>query len=104
MTRAGLTATIRLVPQDNRITIHGRAAWALLQLTDAGVTGCTPVEHPGPRWSGYVHKLRTIYGIDIETVTETQGGPFAGHHARYVLRSHVEVLHRSDCPEGRVAA
>src|ERR1700687_3438433 len=23
-----------------------------------GVRHCTPIDHPGPRWSGYVHKLR----------------------------------------------
>jgi winged helix domain-containing protein len=104
MTSPGLMAIVPLSPEDKRITFHGRVAWALLMLKDAGENGCTPFDHPGPRWSGYVHKLRTVYGIDIETVTETHGGPFAGHHARYVLRSNVEVLHRNDCAGGAVAA
>ena len=31
-------------------------------------------------------------GIDIATITEAHGGPYAGHHARYVLKSKVERL------------
>ena len=54
-----------------------------------GRTGCTPIETPGPRWSAYVFDLRGM-GLDIETVTEPNTGPFAGTHARYVLRSVVE--------------
>jgi hypothetical protein len=46
---------------------------------------------PGPRWSGYVFKLRRL-GILIETLHEQHGGPFPGRHARYVLRSPVMVL------------
>ncbi len=75
----------------------GRVAWALLELAAAGQHGCTPIDNPGPRWSGYVHKLRhdhglAIEGLAIETVHETHGGPFSGNHARYVLRSRVRVL------------
>jgi hypothetical protein len=47
--------------------------------------------HPGPRWSSYVHKLRKA-GIIVETIREMHGGPFAGPHARYVLRSQVTIL------------
>src|SRR5262245_53063985 len=104
MTDAILTAIIRLLPSRNPITLKGRLAWALLQMVDAGSAGCTPLDNPGPRWSGYVHRLRTDYGISIETVTESHSGPFAGHHAKYLLRSEVEILDRSDCPQGSVAA
>jgi hypothetical protein len=38
-----------------------------------------------------VHKLRKR-GLRIETVTESHGGPFAGYHARYVLRSRIRIL------------
>jgi hypothetical protein len=69
----------------------GRDAWALMELHRAGETGCTPIDHPGPRWSGYVHKLRKL-GLRIDTITECHGGPFAGHHARYVLRSRIRIL------------
>jgi hypothetical protein len=69
----------------------GRNAWALLELQRVGDAGCTPITHPGPRWSGYVHKLRKR-GLRIETVTERHGGPFPGHHARYVLRSKIQIL------------
>jgi hypothetical protein len=73
------------------VTVRGRDAWALLELTAANDNGCTPIDHPGPRWSGYVHKLRKA-GIVIETIREAHGGPFSGQHARYVLRSLVTIL------------
>ena len=38
--------------------------------------------------AAYVFKLRRR-GVDIRTITETHGGQFSGHHARYVLRSRV---------------
>ena len=70
------------------LSVSGRDRWALECLMAAGTNGCTPIETPGPRWSGYVHNLREI-GIAIETIHEKHGGPFPGTHARYVLRSHV---------------
>lgn len=73
------------------VVVHGRDAWALGELLRAGENGCTPIEHPGPRWSGYVHKLRKA-GIDVETRYERHGGPFAGKHARYILRSRVQIV------------
>jgi hypothetical protein len=72
-------------------SVQGRDAWALLELHRAGEGGCTPIDHPDPRWSGYIHKLRKL-GLRIETITESHGGPFAGHHARYVLRSRIRIL------------
>ena len=72
-----------------QIIVTGRERWALECLMSAGRTGCTSIETPGPRWSAYVFGLRRM-GLDIETVTEPNTGPFAGTHARYVLRSHVE--------------
>lgn len=75
-----------------RIVLQGRNAWALSELIRAGQTGCTPISHPGPRWSGYVFNLRRHYGLNIETVHERHGPPFPGSHARYVLRSLVRAL------------
>jgi Winged helix domain len=72
-------------------TSHGRTAWALDQLIRAGGEGCTPIDHPGPRWSDYTFKLRKA-GISVETITEPHGGSYSGHHAPYVLRSPVTVL------------
>jgi hypothetical protein len=72
------------------ITPAGRDAWALGELISAGAAGCTPIDHPGPRWSGYVFKLKRIYGLNIESITEMHGGDYAGKHARYVLRSKVQ--------------
>jgi winged helix domain-containing protein len=73
------------------LDLAGREEWALSHLIAAGDEGCTPIDTPGPRWSDYVFKLRRR-GIDIATITEVHGGPYAGHHARYVLRSKVERL------------
>jgi hypothetical protein len=77
---------VRLGADGRPLTLKGREAWALMALIAAGARGCTPIDNPGPRWSGYVHKLRKL-GIDIETVHEPHTGSFPGTHARYVLRS-----------------
>ena len=70
------------------LELAGREEWALSHLLAAGSHGCTPIDTPGPRWSDYVFKLRRR-GIDVETITENHTGPYAGHHARYVLRSRI---------------
>lgn len=83
--------TVRLIPNGAHHTLFGRVAWALEQLINAGSAGCTPITHPGPRWSSYVHILRER-GLVIDTLRESHGGQFPGTHARYVLRSRIEVL------------
>lgn len=89
--RASFTVIARLLPDGQPMTIGGRQAWALHQLYLAGKAGCTPIDTPGPRWSDYIFKLRG-HGIDIETITENHEGPFAGQHARYVLRSSISLV------------
>jgi hypothetical protein len=74
------------------LELAGREEWALSELLSAGNLGCTPIDNPGPRWSDYIHKLRKKRGLVIETITEPNGGEFAGFHARYVLRPRVERL------------
>ena len=68
--------------------LKGRPRWALECLLLAGDKGCTPISEPAPRWSGYIHVLRQL-GFDIETKHESHGGPFAGSHGRYILKSRV---------------
>ncbi len=75
-----------------KLVLPGRLAWALENLVRAGQAGCTPIDTPGPRWSGYVFDLRRDYNLDIETVTEPHKGPFPGTHARYVLKSRVSPV------------
>lgn len=70
------------------IVAKGRDRWALEALIAAGPRGCTPITAPAPRWAAYVHNLRGL-GVAIYTITEAHGGPFAGHHARYVLACNV---------------
>ena len=73
------------------VQLKGRDLWALERLRAAGVQGCTPIVQPAPRWSAYVFNLRQI-GIEVETLHEKHGPPFPGYHARYVLRSRVELV------------
>ncbi|MBQ0820726.1 hypothetical protein KBI52_10965 [Microvirga sp. HBU67558] len=71
----------------------GRYASTLVALVRAGEKGVQPaIDHPMPRWSHYVFWLRTHFGVVIETINEKHAGPYAGSHARYVLRSEVNVL------------
>lgn len=75
-----------------RMTFEGREAWALGHLIEAGKRGVTPIERPAPRWSHYIFMLRKA-GLSIETIHEPHGGPFSGHHGRYVLHSTFRLLH-----------
>lgn len=97
MKRLSLTVNILdVVPPATR-TVIGRDAWALQELMSGGERGCTPIENPGPRWSGYVHNLRQM-GFRIDTIREPHSGEFPGQHARYVLRSQVVVVNDADQP------
>jgi len=82
---------VRIEPDRREIHLPGREAWAMRQLVRAGTGGCTPITHPGPRWSDYVFKLRRN-GFVLETVHEAHAGPFPGTHARYVLHTAVTSL------------
>lgn len=96
MSRLHITAEVIDGIETRTVEMTGRDAWALAALVKAGARGCTPIDHPGPRWSGYVHKLRHKYGIHVETIDEKHGGQFAGRHARYVLRSVVRIVASND--------
>jgi len=96
MSRLHITVEVSNGIETRAVTLSGREAWALSELVKAGASGCTPIDHPGPRWSGYVHKLRHKYGIHVDTIDERHGGQFAGRHARYVLRSVVRVIATSE--------
>jgi hypothetical protein len=75
------------------IVIKGRFAHCLYTLSRAGEAGVSPATDDSmPRWSHYVFWLRKRCGVGIETMTEKHGGPYAGTHARYVLRSKVTIL------------
>ena len=39
-------------PELGILFVYGRDAWALMELHRADEAGCTPIDHPGPRWSG----------------------------------------------------
>jgi len=55
---ASFRVWVRVEPDGPTLTLIGRDAWALQKLIEAGDAGVTPLDTPGPRWSGYVHKLR----------------------------------------------
>ena len=88
---------------ERQLTVAGREAWALAHLLERGEHGVTPIERPAPRWSHYIYKLRGR-GVPVETITETHGGAYRGHHARYVLRCPVQVLSMKRAGEARHAA
>ncbi|MEP6826597.1 MAG: hypothetical protein ABJA10_00835 [Aestuariivirga sp.] len=94
-----LMVIARLLPDGKSFTVHGRDAWALLQLVAAGPNGCTPIDNPGPRWSGYVFNLKRNPGLAIVTHHEAHRGNFPGTHGRYILKSDVEIISRSDSRE-----
>ncbi len=48
-----LTMSVRVEPAGEMLTFTGRFAWALQKLIEAGDAGVTPLDAPGPRWSGY---------------------------------------------------
>ena len=85
--------TVRIEANGTTVTLTGRDAWAMQQLLAAREKGCTPIDNPAPRWSGYVFNLRQM-GFDIETVHEPHKGPFPGTHARYILRSHITLCEK----------
>ncbi|WP_245316325.1 winged helix domain-containing protein [Mesorhizobium wenxiniae] len=82
---------VKVEPDGQPMRLEGRVAWAMKKLIDAGAGGCTPITHPGPRWSDYVFKARAL-GFVIETEHESHGGQFPGHHGKYILHSEVSVL------------
>ncbi len=86
-----LAVTFTLDDRPDDLTAIGRDGWALCELVKAGDAGLTTLQNPAPRWSHYIWKLRGL-GVNIETVDESHGGPFAGTHARYKLKSRVRVV------------
>jgi hypothetical protein len=85
------------------ITPAGRDGWALGELIAAGAAGITSLENPAPRLASYVHKLRTVYGLNVETITEMHGGDYAGKHARYRLHTRVEFAYPATAARAGVA-
>ncbi|RWN51896.1 hypothetical protein [Mesorhizobium sp.] len=85
------TLSVKIEPDGETIHLEGRPAWAMQQLIDAGQRGCTPITHPGPRWSDYTFKLRKL-GFVIETEYQSHSGPFAGNHGVYHLHSKVSIV------------
>jgi len=84
--------TYRVLEGDTERTIEltGRNAWMLDRLLAVGAAGCTSLENSGACTTQYVFRLRTVHGLNVETINEAHDGPYRGHHARYVLRSTVE--------------
>jgi winged helix domain-containing protein len=81
---------IRL-PDGSQQAFVGREAWTLRHLVNAGSIGVTTIDHPAPRWSHYVFKLRKA-GLVISTEHEGHKGDFPGTHGRYRLETPVTVI------------
>jgi hypothetical protein len=72
-------------------TFVGREAWTLRRLVEAGPRGVATIDHPAPRWSHYVYKLRKA-GLSISMDYETHKGDFPGKHGRYRWETPVAVV------------
>ncbi len=94
--------TVRL-PEGVSKVFTGREAWTLDKLIDAGSKGVRAIDRPAPRWSHYVMMLRRA-GLIIETIRETHGGAYAGHHGRYVLQTPLAVVSAQYDSNGKAAA
>ena len=46
------------------VTVCGRNAWAWVKSKAANENGCTPISHPGPRWSAFF-ALRNPVPFDL---------------------------------------
>lgn len=87
-----MTDKLRIkMPDGSFQTFAGREAWTLRHLVNAGPRGLTTIDHPAPRWSHYVYKLRRA-GLVISTEHEAHKGDFPGHHGRYRLETPVVVV------------
>jgi hypothetical protein len=73
------------------LTLTGREAWTLRRLLEAGAAGVATIDHPAPRWSHYIFKLRRA-GLAITTDYERHTGPFPGTHGRYRLETSVTIV------------
>ena len=82
--------TIRL-PSVSCLAFTGRQAWTLRGLIEAGAAGVTTIDHPAPRWSHYIFKLRRA-GLTISTAYEQHTGSFPDTHGRYRLETLVTVV------------
>ena len=90
--------TLQIRTQDGKHqTFAGRLAWTLQRLVEAGDRGVTTIDHPAPRWSDYVFKLRKA-GLVISTDYEKHKGDFPGNHGRYRLETPVSVVATETSP------
>jgi winged helix domain-containing protein len=76
---------------DGRFIVTGQTAKALMALIQAGKRGVTALECDSwaYRLGAYVHTLRRVFGLSIETVREPHDG---GWHGRYVLHTPVSIM------------
>jgi hypothetical protein len=82
------------IPDNEKIyEVLGQEARTLNALSAAGSQGITSLEMSSwaLRLAHYAMKLRRL-GLEIETVKEDHHKPVKGWHARYVLKTPVEIL------------
>ena len=94
MSKPRLEIIARVLPDGHPFTVTGRDAFALDELLAGGLKGCTPITRPAPRWSAFVHALRTDplrqvdlwSGRSILVARAARGGALALHVARLRYR------------------
>ena len=76
-----------------QLNLVGRTAQtleALVKFGDAGITANT-LGGPAIRISNYILALRRDHNLKISTTAEKHGGPFAGTHGRFRIKSNVTL-------------
>lgn len=83
---------VKVEPDGLPKRLHGRAAWLMQKLIDAGKAGVTTIDLPaGIRVAHAVYLLRRE-GFVITTEHESHGGLFAGVHGRYRAEGDITIL------------
>ena len=91
----------KIAGDDKIYEVLGQEARTLNALIAAGSGGITSLEMSSwaLRLAHYAMKLRRL-GLDIETVREDHHHPVKGWHARYILKTSIQILG----DQGRAAA
>lgn len=92
-----IRSRFKILGADRICEVEGQEARTLAALHDAGATGITALEVStwALRLAHYVMKLKKL-GLSIDMVREKHSGPVPGWHGRYILRSQVSILDKSE--------
>ena len=90
---SNIRSRFRIVGTDRVCEVEGQEARTLEALYEAGDRGITAQEVStwALRLAHYVMKLKRL-GLSIDMEREKHGGPVAGWHGRYSLKTKIEIV------------